>query len=88
MSSKRKQNKNAFLLIAVVLLSVIAVYTAVNFSKERQEVSGGIEKEAIIAENAPKDTDLKIPKNELSDKVRFYPYYSGDIYMEVLAAFY
>lgn len=90
------KNKNFIFIIIVVVLASIAVYSIMNNNQKQQASSADSIKPTVagekgesvnISSNAdiPSDVDLKILKSEVSTKAKFYPYKSGDTYMEVLA---
>ncbi|HYE81721.1 MAG TPA: DUF2318 domain-containing protein [Clostridia bacterium] len=88
--TKMNKSKNYIFILLVVVLASFAVYSAMSSNKGQQASSVDSTKPAVTAENnenpdIPKDEDLKILKSEISEKAKFYPYKSGDTYMEVLA---
>jgi len=91
------KNRNLILIVLILLMAALAACAPVNNSVEQQvpgeskpavaEVDAGAEESENTEENADItiDQDIKILKSDITEKAKFYPYKSGDTYMEVLA---
>ena len=72
MSAGKKTNKNTFIILGIAVILAIGAFIFKGGSNEN--------KEAVAA-----GADLVIPKAEITETVKFYPYKVGKTSMEVLA---
>lgn len=90
---KKNNNKTLIILgISIVLIVLIWISKSGIFSENTsisKEASNNVTKNTTNKLNIPKGEaatgDLKILKSEVTKTAKFYPYKSGDTYMEVLA---
>lgn len=82
---KRKSSKLPAAIIsgiAVIVLAAIFIFNGLGKSgKDNQSVNNG----GQTKQSAASGTDLIIPKSEVTEVVKFYPYKVGNVNMEVLA---
>ncbi|MBU3144717.1 DUF2318 domain-containing protein [Clostridium sp. CF012] len=89
---KKKVNNKILMIsgICLVFIILIGIYQSGILSKDTSTNKDVGNKDATSSKlNIPNEKvatgDLKIPKSEVTKTAKFYPYKSGDTYMEVLA---
>lgn len=88
MGNKKKQNNNLLIFVLAAVLISFAIYAAIGNNGEHQAAAAEAVKSQVsgqAGDSAASSGELKILKSEITDKVKFYPYESDGIYMEVLA---